>query len=369
MNSPLLSPHTKSPRSPFPHPALRSGPLLLLTRRDPSRAAPHIASQLPPSVHCLPSVHPYAVAPRPPAARNLPLSTMSASPASNTDTGELTGLAPPPPPVSQQQQDSTPPAQPQPQQQTSQQQAAQKRKASAAGMDNHGTGRSVKRRASKACQCCRARKVRCNVTEHGAPCTNCRLDEVECIVSESRRKKSVPPCGPSAGKAFVRRMSPDDLFFIFRSLFFPFAPSRWRKPGRGARGLASSPLAGQWMPVQSGSVVVYGDSTVCGLPSPGRGPVSDKRPDAGQPPPNNTHADVRCLSAGSGPRTTTPPRMPTTPMSKASPMGKASAGLPRVMPSTACLPACRPPGMAPQTVWTSPWTSTCRTQYVCAPRG
>jgi len=47
----------------------------------------------------------------------------------------------------------------------------------------------VKRRASKACQCCRARKVRCNVTEHGAPCTNCRLDEVECIVSESRRKK------------------------------------------------------------------------------------------------------------------------------------------------------------------------------------
>ncbi|KKY23987.1 putative c6 transcription factor [Diplodia seriata] len=108
---------------------------------------------------------------------------MSASPASNTDTGEL--LAPPPPPVQpQQQQNSAPTAQ-----QTSQQQAAAKRKASAAGMDNHGTGRSVKRRASKACQCCRARKVRCNVTEHGAPCTNCRLDEVECIVSESRRKK------------------------------------------------------------------------------------------------------------------------------------------------------------------------------------
>ncbi|KAF2401407.1 hypothetical protein EJ06DRAFT_391149 [Trichodelitschia bisporula] len=68
----------------------------------------------------------------------------------------------------------------------------QKRKASAAGLDgNPGQTRAVKRRASKACQCCRARKVRCNVTEHGAPCTNCRLDEVECIVSESRRKKSV----------------------------------------------------------------------------------------------------------------------------------------------------------------------------------
>ncbi|KAF2093065.1 hypothetical protein NA57DRAFT_49024 [Rhizodiscina lignyota] len=68
----------------------------------------------------------------------------------------------------------------------------QKRKASAAGLDGASGpahGRSVKRRASKACQCCRARKVRCNVTEHGAPCTNCRLDEVECIVSESRRKK------------------------------------------------------------------------------------------------------------------------------------------------------------------------------------
>jgi hypothetical protein len=68
---------------------------------------------------------------------------------------------------------------------------APKRKATTAGLDGNTTGRSVKRRASKACQCCRARKVRCNVTEHGAPCTNCRLDEVDCIVSESRRKKSV----------------------------------------------------------------------------------------------------------------------------------------------------------------------------------
>lgn len=77
-----------------------------------------------------------------------------------------------------------------------------KRKAAQAGLDGHTAARSVKRRASKACQCCRARKVRCNVTEHGAPCTNCRLDEVECIVSESRRKKSVPsiplPMAPRA---------------------------------------------------------------------------------------------------------------------------------------------------------------------------
>lgn len=78
---------------------------------------------------------------------------------------------------------------PSPELQDSQQ--TQKRKASQAGLDGQLQPRSVKRRASKACQCCRARKVRCNVTEHGAPCTNCRLDEVDCIVSESRRKKSV----------------------------------------------------------------------------------------------------------------------------------------------------------------------------------
>lgn len=63
-----------------------------------------------------------------------------------------------------------------------------KRKASKAGL-SATTARPVKRRASRACCCCRARKVRCDVVEHGAPCTNCRLDQVECIVSESRRRK------------------------------------------------------------------------------------------------------------------------------------------------------------------------------------
>lgn len=69
---------------------------------------------------------------------------------------------------------------------------APKRTADAAGLKpGMRPAKSVKRRASKACQCCRSRKVRCNVVEHGAPCTNCRLDEVECIVSESKRKKYV----------------------------------------------------------------------------------------------------------------------------------------------------------------------------------
>ncbi|PGG95620.1 hypothetical protein AJ79_09945 [Helicocarpus griseus UAMH5409] len=62
-----------------------------------------------------------------------------------------------------------------------------KRKAAAAGIQN--TTRPVKRRASKACCCCRARKVRCDVVENGSPCTNCRLDEVKCVVTESKRRK------------------------------------------------------------------------------------------------------------------------------------------------------------------------------------
>ncbi|KAL4883626.1 fungal-specific transcription factor domain-containing protein [Aspergillus karnatakaensis] len=71
-----------------------------------------------------------------------------------------------------------------------------KRKASSAGLS--ANSRPVKRRASKACCCCRARKVRCDVVENGSPCTNCRLDQVECVVTESkRRKKSRVETDPS----------------------------------------------------------------------------------------------------------------------------------------------------------------------------
>ena len=67
-----------------------------------------------------------------------------------------------------------------------------KRKASTAGLSSAGS-RPVKRRASKACCCCRARKVRCDVVESGSPCTNCRLDQVECVVTESKRRKYACP--------------------------------------------------------------------------------------------------------------------------------------------------------------------------------
>ena len=62
-----------------------------------------------------------------------------------------------------------------------------KRKTSVAGLLTGG--RNIKRRASKACSCCRSRKVRCDVTESGIPCTNCRLDEVECLVTEGKRRR------------------------------------------------------------------------------------------------------------------------------------------------------------------------------------
>ncbi|KAK4250270.1 fungal-specific transcription factor domain-containing protein [Corynascus novoguineensis] len=60
-------------------------------------------------------------------------------------------------------------------------------------------GKVTKRRAARACVSCRARKVRCDVVE-GAPCGNCRWDDVECIVQESRRRKKNLPynCGPAA---------------------------------------------------------------------------------------------------------------------------------------------------------------------------
>ncbi|KAK2594929.1 Cutinase transcription factor 1 beta [Conoideocrella luteorostrata] len=62
----------------------------------------------------------------------------------------------------------------------------------------------TKRRAARACVSCRARKVRCDVVE-GAPCGNCRWDNVECIVQESRRRKknlaTASAVGPTGGSA------------------------------------------------------------------------------------------------------------------------------------------------------------------------
>lgn len=50
------------------------------------------------------------------------------------------------------------------------------------------TKRAFKRRAPKACGRCRIRKVRCDIVLRGNGCTNCALDEVECIDTLSRRQ-------------------------------------------------------------------------------------------------------------------------------------------------------------------------------------
>ncbi|EXJ66720.1 uncharacterized protein A1O5_09915 [Cladophialophora psammophila CBS 110553] len=73
-------------------------------------------------------------------------------------------------------------------------------------MEETSVRQSSKRRASKACLNCRARKVRCDVID-GLPCTNCRLDRVECKVAESLRRRKFR-AGETSGR---RRTTPDTL--------------------------------------------------------------------------------------------------------------------------------------------------------------
>ena len=56
--------------------------------------------------------------------------------------------------------------------------------------------RRGKKRSSRACTTCRARKVRCNIVAHGAPCSNCRHDEIDCVLPLSRRQRFVHSLSP-----------------------------------------------------------------------------------------------------------------------------------------------------------------------------
>lgn len=47
--------------------------------------------------------------------------------------------------------------------------------------------RVIRRRAAKACVSCRTRKVRCDILVKGDRCTNCCLDNLECVVKSSKR--------------------------------------------------------------------------------------------------------------------------------------------------------------------------------------
>ncbi|KAK2002678.1 fungal-specific transcription factor domain-containing protein [Colletotrichum falcatum] len=82
---------------------------------------------------------------------------------------------------------------------SSDQEQSKKRSSESADLkDGAPPAKVTKRRAARACVSCRARKVRCDVVE-GAPCGNCRWDNVECVVQESRRRKKTLLTASTAG--------------------------------------------------------------------------------------------------------------------------------------------------------------------------
>ncbi|KAI0446444.1 hypothetical protein F4803DRAFT_559385 [Xylaria telfairii] len=60
--------------------------------------------------------------------------------------------------------------------------------------------RKARKRAPKACLSCRARKVRCDVSQRGRPCMNCYLDSETCVVTSraSKFRKAEHECNESA---------------------------------------------------------------------------------------------------------------------------------------------------------------------------
>jgi hypothetical protein len=65
---------------------------------------------------------------------------------------------------------------------------------------NTAGGPSFRRqRASRACETCHARKVRCDAASLGVPCTNCVAFSIECRIPAPKRKK-VPAAGGQASK-------------------------------------------------------------------------------------------------------------------------------------------------------------------------
>jgi hypothetical protein len=71
-----------------------------------------------------------------------------------------------------------------------------KRSSDAANLDNNCNSMPIKRRATKACTACRARKVRCDVmqcyhvTANGdTTCSNCFMDSIKCVTVERKWRK------------------------------------------------------------------------------------------------------------------------------------------------------------------------------------
>ncbi|KAH0412917.1 hypothetical protein KCU90_g17255, partial [Aureobasidium melanogenum] len=92
--------------------------------------------------------------------------------------------APPPPqqPPSGQQSQPTQHATPQ---------HAQHQASPTASSQQGASGTSFRRqRASRACETCHARKVRCDAASLGVPCTNCVAFNIECKIPSPKRKKT-----------------------------------------------------------------------------------------------------------------------------------------------------------------------------------
>ncbi|KAL4864854.1 hypothetical protein BDV12DRAFT_211348 [Aspergillus spectabilis] len=75
-----------------------------------------------------------------------------------------------------------------------------------------------RKRSRIACTWCRDRKVRCDASSHGVPCTNCALDQQECVVhsaslntrtkrATSSRRQPYPSPTPSTLKASIFQVS------------------------------------------------------------------------------------------------------------------------------------------------------------------
>ncbi|KAL6232000.1 hypothetical protein BDW75DRAFT_243429 [Aspergillus navahoensis] len=60
-------------------------------------------------------------------------------------------------------------------------------------MDNQDRSSVRPTRAKLACSACRSRKVRCDVTHRGSPCTNCFLDHKECNIDAAPRNRGRIP--------------------------------------------------------------------------------------------------------------------------------------------------------------------------------
>ncbi|KAL3490723.1 fungal-specific transcription factor domain-containing protein [Aspergillus germanicus] len=119
-----------------------------------------------------------------------------------------------------------------------------------------------RKRSRVACDFCHSRKVRCDLTVTGAPCTNCRLDKQSCFVRESRHKRTKKAnarhgaqqrASPAASPGQLTATFPSELGLrdttdelgdldglLFNIPFDAFSPSG-RTFHAGADGLSSIP--------------------------------------------------------------------------------------------------------------------------------